>query len=233
MRTGRGGHTATLLRDGRVLIVGGEYTRSVLSTAEVYDPVTGRFTSVASLPGPRATHGATLLANGQVLVVGGQARAGHGNGILNTTLLFEPAAGTWREAGKLRQLKYKLAVAPLPGGGALVIGGQTADESAARLTETEIFDPTTSSFRPGPSMAEPRYKISDAVAVLSDGRLVIAGNTGVEVYSDGRLVRLSLPPDAQERQFPAVAPLPNGQVLITGGYSELTQPTASALLATP
>jgi hypothetical protein len=82
-------------------------------------------------------------------------------------------------------------------------------------------------------MAEPRYKISDAVAVMPDGRLVIAGNMGVEVYSAGNLVRLNLPPDAQERQFPAVAPLPNGQVLITGGYSELTQPTASALLATP
>jgi hypothetical protein len=200
---------------------------------EAYNPATGRFTQLASLPGPRAAHGATLLGNGQVLVVGGKSQTGHGNGILDTTLLFDPVAGTWRAAAKLRQLKYKLAVAPLPDGGALVIGGQTADDAAARLTETEIFDPTTSSFRPGPAMAEPRYKISDAVAVMPDGRLVIAGNTGVEVYSAGNLVRLNLPADAQERQFPAVAPLPNGQVLITGGYSELTQPTASALLATP
>jgi hypothetical protein len=148
-------------------------------------------------------------------------------------VLFDPAAGSWREVGKLSQLKYKLAVAPLPDGGALVIGGQTADDAAARLTETEIFDPTTSSFKPGPRMAEPRYKISDAVAVLRDGRLVVAGNTGVEVYTNGIFVRLAVPPDALERQFPAVAPLPNGQVLITGGYSEMTQPTASALLATP
>ncbi len=233
MGTQRGGHTATLLRDGRVLLVGGESGRAVVSTVEAYDPATGEFTQLASLPAPRAAHGATLLGSGQVLVVGGKSQTGHGNGILDTTLLFDPATGTWHPGAKLRQLKYKLAVAPLPDGGALVIGGQSADEAAARLTETEIFDPTTSSFRPGPTMAEPRYKISDAVAVLPDGRLVIAGNTGVEVYSKGKLIRLDLPSGTQERQFPAVAPLPNGQVLITGGYSELTQPTASALLATP
>jgi hypothetical protein len=233
MGSQRGGHTATLLRDGRVLLVGGESGRAALSTVEAYDPATGQFTQLASLPGPRAAHGAALLGNGQVLVAGGRSQTGHGNGILDTTLLFDPSSGTWRAAAKLSRLKYKLAVAPLPDGGALVIGGQSSDEAAARLTETEIFDPTTSSFRPGPTMAEPRYKISDAVAVLPDGRLVIAGNTGVEVYSAGNLVRLNLPSDAQERQFPAVAPLPNGQVLITGGYSELTQPTASALLATP
>lgn len=231
MTQGRGAHTATLLRDGRVLIVGGVSSRGALSTVEGYDPASGSFSEVAPMPSPRTTHGAALLGNGQVLVVGGQSLPGHGNGLLNTTLLYDPAANSWRPAGLLKQFKYKLAVAPLPNGGALVIGGQTADDAGARLRETEIFQPATASFTAGPEMAEPRYKISDAVAVLPDGRLVIAGNIGIEVYSGGAFTSLKMPVGAPERQFPAVAALPNGRVLVTGGYSEQTQPTASAMVA--
>lgn len=231
MSIGRGAHTATLLDDGRVLIVGGVSGLGALSTVEIYDPATGTFSAAAGLPSPRTTHGAAQLGDGRVLVVGGQSQAGHDNGLLDTTTIYDPAGNTWHPAAKLRQAKYKLAVAPLPDGGALVIGGQTADDAGARLRETEIFDAATGAFKPGPEMAEPRYKISDAVAVLPDGRLVIAGNRGVDVYSAGQFTRLAVPMGGPERQFPAVAPLANGQVLVTGGYSERTQPTDSAVLA--
>lgn len=228
---GRGAHTATVLRDGRILLVGGVSGRAALSTVEAYDPASGRFSEVPPMPSPRTTHGAVLLGSGLVLIVGGQSLPGHGNALLNSTLLYDPAANSWRPAGLLKQFKYKLAVAPLPNGGALVIGGQTADDAGARLRETEIFQPATANFTAGPEMAEPRYKISDAVAVLPDGRLVIAGNIGIEVYSGGAFTRLQVPADAPERQFPAVAALPSGRVLVTGGYSERTQPTASAVVA--
>ena len=232
MTSGRGSHTATLLRDGRVLLVGGVDSRQALSTAEVFDPATNRVTRAASLPGPRATHVAGLLADGRVLVAGGQTLPGHGRGIVGTAALFDPARNAWSAVGDLQVARYKAAIAPLSGGGALVIGGQTADDAAARLPSTERFDPASNGFAAGPTMSEPRYKISDAVVVLRDGRVVVAGGFGVDVIS-GDEARPIGPPGTVERQFPAAAELMNGTVLVTGGYSERTRVTASAVLVRP
>ncbi len=62
--------TATLLRDGRVLVAGG-YPTQAGRTSEVFDPVTGRFTPSGNLLHPRWSASAVLLADGRVLIVGG------------------------------------------------------------------------------------------------------------------------------------------------------------------
>ncbi|HEU4423174.1 MAG TPA: kelch repeat-containing protein [Pilimelia sp.] len=225
----RGAHTATRLRDGRVLVVGGSDGGAALTSVEVFDPETGRFTPAASLPGPRATHGAALLADGRVLVAGGQSGVGHGVALLDTAAVYDPAADAWREVDRLVVPKYKLAIAALPGGGALVIGGQTADAAGARLSTTETFDPRSGRFAAGSSMAEPRYKISDAVAALPDGRIAVAGGYGLEVYAVGRFRQAAL--GEVERQSPALVVLADGTALVTGGYDDRTRVTATAYLA--
>jgi len=229
MAARRGAHTATRLRDGRVLVVGGADWPGFLASAEVFDPATARFTTVAPLPGPRGTHAATLLGDGRVLVAGGQSSR---TGLLADVVAYDPGTGRWAGAGRLAQAKYKLALAPLPDGGALVVGGQTSDARSARLATTERFDPRTRTFRPGPTMAEPRFKISDAVVALPDGRVVIAGGTGVEVY-DGRALTRVPGATGGERLFPAVAALPGGGVLVSGGYDNQTRVTATAFVVTP
>ena len=232
MASGRGAHSATRMRDGRVLIVGGVDGTAALSTVEIFDPATNRIAAAARLPAPRATHGAAGLADGRVLVAGGQTGVGHGVGLTGTAALYDPTRNAWQRAGDLDRPTYKLAIAPLPGGGALIVGGQLRDDPAARLATTEIFDPATGAFGPGPTMSEPRYKISDAVVALADGRVVIAGGFGVDVYADGRLRRVAGGPGV-ERQFPAAAPLPGGTVLVTGGYTMRTRVTDSAILVDP
>jgi hypothetical protein len=64
-------HTATLLADGRVLLVGGMDQTDVLGPAELYDPGTGEFTDEGSMAQGRDDHTATVLPDGSVLVAGG------------------------------------------------------------------------------------------------------------------------------------------------------------------
>ena len=69
-------HTATLLSNGKVLVAGGmndivNPASSGLSSAELYDPATGTFTTTDSMSTPRFEHTATLLTNGKALIAGG------------------------------------------------------------------------------------------------------------------------------------------------------------------
>src|SRR2546425_5346185 len=78
LNTGRRGHTATLLPNGKVLVVGGFDPKDCcanLNSAELYDPVTGTWSSTGNLNKSREGHTATLLPNGKVLIVGGNGNA--------------------------------------------------------------------------------------------------------------------------------------------------------------
>jgi hypothetical protein len=75
MATARTRHTATLLPNGRVLVVGGIDGDSALASAEMYDPTAGTFTSAGSMSEARDDATATLLPDGRVLICGGSADA--------------------------------------------------------------------------------------------------------------------------------------------------------------
>ena len=63
--------TVTLLKDGRVLIAGGEGCSGALTLAELFDPTTNSYSTAAPLQTQREQATATLLANGKVLMAGG------------------------------------------------------------------------------------------------------------------------------------------------------------------
>ena len=70
MALARAGQSSTLLADGRVLVAGGEAGGATLSSAQVYDPRTNAWKTVASMATPRMLHTATALRNGKVLLAG-------------------------------------------------------------------------------------------------------------------------------------------------------------------
>ena len=78
--------TAALLANGKVLVTGGGSGNTFLSSAELYDPATGRWTLTADLNVVRGNHRATLLADGKTLVSGGN---GGGSPALTSSELFE------------------------------------------------------------------------------------------------------------------------------------------------
>jgi hypothetical protein len=77
LHDGRSGHTATLLPNGKVMVVGGAYynrdtaVTTYRNSAEIYDPAIGTWTYTGFLNQARSDHTATLLANGKVLAAGG------------------------------------------------------------------------------------------------------------------------------------------------------------------
>ena len=95
LETARGSHTATLLPNGKVLVVGGTGPGNVsLGSAELYDPASGTWTATGSLAMARRFHTATLLPDGKVLVAGG---FGVGYTSLASAELYDPASGTWTD----------------------------------------------------------------------------------------------------------------------------------------
>jgi hypothetical protein len=94
MTTARTGHTATVLQNGQVLVAGGG------SSAELYHPATGTWTTTGSLNFPRDGQPAWLLPDGQVLVVCGI----HDPGVPQCVAeLYNPATGTWTQDGQASQ----------------------------------------------------------------------------------------------------------------------------------
>jgi len=71
LATGRQTAGAILMGNGKVLMAGGTGASRELSSAELYDPVTGRWSVTGSLGTPRQNHAATLLTNGRLLMTGG------------------------------------------------------------------------------------------------------------------------------------------------------------------
>jgi len=165
----RAGHTATLLPDGRVLVVGGSGGPSHLrASAEVWDPATGTFGPAGSLLVPRSGHTATLLSDGRVLVVGGWD--GHPSA---SAELWDPATATFGSAGSLAEKRVAFTASLLPDNRVLVVGGSGGPNRI--LGAAELWDPTTGMFDPAGSLDRPRDH--HAASLLPDGRVLVTGGT--------------------------------------------------------
>jgi len=88
LNTARSNHTATLLRNGQVLVAGGYAPQVFLNSAELYDPATGMWRPTGSFNTIRANDSATLLPNGKVLAVGASSAE------LISAELYDPATET-------------------------------------------------------------------------------------------------------------------------------------------
>lgn len=137
-------HTATLLPNGKVLIVSGANGYGFTLTAELYDPATNTFSITGSLNTGRQSHTATLLSNGKVLVTGGDAASGSGIPT-NSAELYDPADGTWTSAGLMNQPRAGHTATLLPSGQVLVAGGVNVFCGSCMLNTSELYNPADGS----------------------------------------------------------------------------------------
>lgn len=88
----RAGHSATVLRDGRVLVVGGAGPASTVAKAEMYDPDKNAWFPAGSLALARTGHSAAMMSDGRIIVAGGWSNDGSAGHLVE---LFDPRVGTW------------------------------------------------------------------------------------------------------------------------------------------
>lgn len=132
MKTARAFFTATLLDNGEVVAAGGLGGNSgpVLSSAELYNPATGKWTSTGSLNDARWNHTATLLNSGDVLIVGLGAN----------TELYNPSRGTFALAAGLNTPRTDHRTVLLNNGDVLTTGGYDGNGgNIGYLSSAELF----------------------------------------------------------------------------------------------
>ncbi len=227
MPQARCSQVAVRLLDGRVFLMGGGSGRlGDAASALIYDPDASRFTEV---PLPSNHYLATRLADGRVLLTGGQDADGR---ILARADIFDPATSEVHATGSMRTPRVKHGAARLADGRVLVVGGSDRRGFAERFASTEIYDPATGRFSPGPPMLAPRHKLRDAVVALPSGAVLVAGGAPTpEVYDPRDNVFVSAAGEIGGLQMFATATLlGDGNVLVLGGYDERTQPSAAAWL---
>jgi hypothetical protein len=226
------GHTATVLADGRVLVVGGAHwvldaatRRSIIAGpfgAEILDPVSGRWELAATPKHLRLGHHAVRLLDGRVLVIGGD-----GQGVplddRGTAELFDPAAGTWSATGGLLVSRTAFTATLLPDGRVLVAGG--VDPTDNTLGSAEVFDPASGTWRLTGSLVEPR--LVHTATALPDGRVLVVGGmtddmfqttTGSAEVFDPGTGTWSAAGSIDARWLHTATLTDEGMVVVAGGY---------------
>jgi hypothetical protein len=239
LATSRAGHTATLLEDGRVLLAGGfqlddlSGNTSTLSSAELFDPVTGTLEKAPELgtgegdafrASPRAFHTATRLPGDKVLLAGGEVESVEGTVPVRSALVLDPARWTYAEV-ELKAARSHHGAAADSGGRVLFVGGVGA--SGAVVSEAEGYDPATGQVF---SVSTPVPRAGMGVMPMGDGRriAVVGGSDGVELrpevlffsYEGGTFVPSGEGPRLREpRRDAALVPFGGpDRLLYVGGH---------------
>jgi len=224
----RAGATATLLQNGMVLIAGGSSTSSgIRKDAVLYNPATNTFSTLASqLSTSREFATATLLANGKVLIAGGlDGPAADPSPVTQTTDIFDPTTDTFTPGPSMSSPREHAAAVALGNGTVLIAGGDSGGTANA-LRSTDIYNLSTNTFDSGggPAMGHPRTLLMAATLYTGDA-LFAGGNADgtsdntAEVYSLKNNTFSNPAAMANGgRQNGTATLLPNGNVLIAGGF---------------
>jgi Galactose oxidase, central domain len=203
LRTPRGGHTATLLPNGKVLVAGGiDSATSFVETsgspgesmplcghpvasAELYDPATATFSATGSMSAARAFHTATLLPSGKVLIAGGLTGCSGGPALASAEL-YDPATGSFSVTGSMANARAYHTATSLLNGQVLIVGGVDftglSPLGGLDVSALELYDPATGAFSDTPGTLPTSLHTATR---LSDGKVLVAGgdSTATPTYT--------------------------------------------------
>src|SRR5450432_704778 len=219
LQQGRFAHTATLLNNGSILVVGGATLSIILPSTELLAAGSAAWHYSGSLSGARTYHTATLLPSGKVLVAGGQ----NGNTVLGTAEIYDPATGSWSSAGTLNTPRTHHAAVLLNSGQVMVIGG-TSGNGATTLTTPELYDPATNSWTNAATATARWY---EPASLLPNGNVLVSGGAtsgksalaSADIYTLGQGWTGSVGSMITARMGHTATALPTGTILVAGGFN--------------
>lgn len=149
MNHARYGHTATLLSNGSILVVGGlDKDGNALTSAEIYNPGTNTWTAATSMGTSRYLHSAVLLPSGSVLVAGGLTGSNPTWTTLSTSIEYNPTGNVWENPASFGTERYSTTLITIPDSKVFMIGGlqyapDLLNEDTDHTANTKKFSATT------------------------------------------------------------------------------------------
>jgi hypothetical protein len=204
------------IKGTRALVVG-------LPGATIYDASTDTWTKTGTPITPRRRPHLLRLTDNRVMMLAGFLADGT---YLASAEIFDPVTGTFSAAGALSTPRQYFTEQLLSDGRVAVMGGSEMTDTGAFLPTIEIFDPVTKTWSLGPKLLTPRLSVSSIR--LKDGRVLIAGGTGVDALLTSTEIfdpvsKLVLPAGnlGEGRATPALAFLnvARTRILAAGGYN--------------
>jgi hypothetical protein len=227
--TGRVEAAGTLLSDGRVLVAGGISEQIMMggtTSAEVFDPTTSTWTSIAPTKAGRIYAELVTLSGGAVLF-------GDATMVQNEAIgeRWDAATDTWSDLPAPASWTSSSTVSDAVslGGDRVLVLMSTRDLDVIGNVRASVFDANSSTWEDAGTLAEPR--LGAALAALADGRvLAIGGHTpgqSIDDYGTAMSSTELFDPSTKQwstgptlsvpRYAPQAALLADGRVLVVGG----------------
>ncbi len=196
MNVARARHKSFLMKDGRVLLFGGDGSvryrdgwrfvgERALKTAEIYDPKTNSFTMTKGFSQIRYAFNSIMLDDGRVLITGGQRK---GTKALKQAEIYDPISDTLTQIPDMNFTRRSHSNIKLKDGKILIFGGwsgRVGEKGNKYVKKAELYDPIQNKFEILPEYLNLKYSREIiGSCILNDSKVFIVKDLNKEEQAE-------------------------------------------------